>query len=51
VTVALVALRLQVRGDLRLQRRHEHSARSLAGDLDEQEVPAHLDLRFSADDL
>jgi hypothetical protein len=34
--VVFVAMRLQVRGDLGLQRRHEHPARSLARDLVEQ---------------
>ena len=52
VGVAFVAMRLQVRGDLGLQRRHEHPARSLAGDLVEQGSPVHLVLRrLGADDL
>jgi hypothetical protein len=33
ILVAFVAMRLQVRGHLGLQSRHEHAARSLAGDL------------------
>jgi hypothetical protein len=34
--VVFVGMCLQVRGDLGLQRRHEHPARSLARDLVEQ---------------
>ena len=34
--VAFVTMRLQVRGHLGLQRRHEHPARALTGDLVEQ---------------
>src|SRR4030095_5591773 len=45
VVVALVAVRLQILGALSLQRRHEHPARPLAGDLIEQEAPVHLVLR------
>jgi hypothetical protein len=50
--VAFVAMGLQVRGDLGLQRRHEHPTRPLAGDLVEQGSPVHLVLRrLVADDL
>jgi hypothetical protein len=52
VVVAFVAVRLQVRGDLGLQRRHEHPAGPLAGDLVEQGAPVYLVLhRLGADDL
>ena len=52
LVVAFVAVRLQVRGDLGLQRRHEHPAGSLAGDLVEQGSPVHLVVRrLVADDL
>src|SRR5437773_6283781 len=52
LVVAFVAMCLQVRGDLGLQRRHEHPAGSLAGDLVEQGSPVHIILRrLAADDL
>ena len=52
VAVTFVAVRLQVRGDLGLQRRHQHPTRPLAGDLVQQGSPVHLVLRrLVADDL
>ena len=45
-------MRLQVRGDLSLQRRHQHPARSLAGDLVELGSPVRpVVRRLVADDL
>ena len=50
--VAFVPVCLQVCVNLGLQRRHEHSARPLAGDLVEQGAPVHLVLHgLIADDL
>lgn len=50
--VAFVTVRLQVCGDLGLQRRYEHPARPLAGNLVEQRSPVDLVLRrLVADDL
>jgi len=50
--IAFLAVRLQIRGDLGLQRRHEHPAGSLTGDLVEQRPPVSLVLRrLGADDL
>ena len=52
ILVAFAAMRLQVGGDLGLQRRQEHPAGSLADDVVEQGSPVHPVLRrLVADDL